>query len=123
MLTSLGLTLVVALLSAMDDGFAVLGLLPVLCFVVGFVRVLYGVFIADKRTGLVKGAASQPHGVAVMPGQMVAAARSPELSASRTAPMGSFTAQRAETAEMVQPPSVAEGTTRLLDEEGDAQRV
>ena len=122
MLASLALTLVVGLLARIDDDFAVFLLLPVLCFVVGFGLVLYGVFLAEKRARLVKGAASQPHGVPVMPGQIGGTAHRPELSPPRAAPVWSFTAQRAETAEMVQPPSVAEGTTRLLDEEADSHR-
>jgi hypothetical protein len=121
MLASLALTLVVGLLSAIDDVFAVLVLLPVLCFVVGFGRVLYGVFL-EKSTLTVKGVASQAHGVPVMAGQINSAVRSPELSSPRAMPIGSFTVLRAETAEMVQPPSVAEGTTRLLDEEADSHR-
>ena len=120
MLASLALTLVVGLLSRIDDDFAVLLLLPVLCFIVGFGLVLYGVFLAGKRAPVVKGAAPQTHGVPVMPGQIGGTAHSPELAPPRDAPVWSFTAQRAETAEMVQPPSVAEGTTRLLDEEADA---
>lgn len=120
MLASLVLALVVGLLTAVDDVFAVLLLLPVLCFVIGFVRVLYGVFFAEKRTPLVKGTASQSH--SAIPGQLGTPTRSPELSAPRVAPIESFTAPRVETAEMVQPRSVTENTTRLLDEESDPGR-
>ncbi len=122
MLASLALTPVVGLVSAINDVFVILLLLPVLCFVVGFARVLYGVFLAEKRAPLVKGAASQPHVVPIMPGQLGTAARSPELSPPRVAPTESFTAQRMKTGEMVQPPSVIEGTTRLLDEEAGGHR-
>jgi hypothetical protein len=117
MLASLALTVVVALLSAIDDGFAVLGLLPFLCFVIGVGLVLFGVFIGEKRARRGKGVASQPYVVPTMP-----AARNPELSAPGVAPIGNFTAQRVETAEMVRPPSVTENTTRLLDEESNSQR-
>ena len=122
MLASLALTIAVGVLARIDDDFAVFLLLPVLCFVVGFGLVLYGVFLAEKRAPLVKGAASQPQGVPVMPGQTGGTERSPELSPPQAAPVWSFTAHRAQTAEMVQPPSVAEGTTRLLDEEADSHR-
>ncbi len=122
MLASLVLTLVVGLLTAIDDDFAILLLLAVLCFVIGFARVLYGVFLAEKRAPKVKGAASQPHVAPIMPGQLGTAARSFELSPPRVAPIEGFTAQRVEAAEMVQPPSVIEGTTRLLDEEADSHR-
>ncbi|HVF58098.1 MAG TPA: zinc ribbon domain-containing protein [Pyrinomonadaceae bacterium] len=122
MLASLALTPVVGLLTAINDGFAIFLFPLILCFLVGFARVLYGVFLADKRARRLKGDASQPHVVPVMPGQLGDAARSPKLSAPRTAPVESFTARSAETAQMVQPPSVTESTTRLLDEEADARR-
>jgi hypothetical protein len=118
MLMSLPLTLVVALLTAINDGFALFGILPVLCFVIGFLRVLHGVFLTDKRARSVKGAASQSH-LNPMPARQASAARSPELLPPRVAPIQNFTAQRAQTAEMIQPPSVTENTTRLLDEESN----
>jgi hypothetical protein len=122
MLASLALTVVVGLLAAIDDVFAVLLLLPVLCFVIGFARVLYGV-LAEKRAPKVKGTALQPDVAPIVPGQPGTAARTPELTPPRVAPIESFTAQRVETAEMVQPPSVTENTTRLLDEEADSHRL
>jgi hypothetical protein len=123
MLASLALTVVVGLLTAADDAFAVLLLLPVICFVIGFARVLYGVFLAEKRAARVKkAAASQPHAISTMHGQPDTPALSPELSPPRVAPIESFTGQRVETAEMVRPPSVTENTTRLLDEEADSRR-
>lgn len=124
MLSSLPLALIVGLMAAINDGFAVFVLVPFFCFVIGFARVSYGVFIAEKRALRVKDAvAVQPHGVPLMPVQVVGGdARRPELSPWAAAAAGSFTPLRAETAEMVRPPSVAEGTTRLLDEEADPQR-
>jgi hypothetical protein len=121
MLATVALALVVGLLTAMRDDFAILLIPLVLCFIVGFARVLYGVFIAEKRAVPVKGAAAQPHVVPLMNGQPGTAARSPELSPPGVAPIESFTAQRGKTAEMIRPPSVTENTTRLLDEEADAQ--
>ena len=123
MLASFALALVTGLLAAIDDVFAVLLILPVLCFIIGFARVLYGVFLAEKRASLVKGAASQQQAAPLMPGQTDTAARTPELSPPRIAPIEGFTPQRMKTAEMVQPPSVTENTTRLLDEEADSRRV
>jgi hypothetical protein len=122
MLASLALTLIVGLLAAIDDGFAVLVLLPFLGFVSGFALLLYGVFLADKRAARKKRAASQPHLATSMHGQLGTAPRSPELYPSRMAPIENFTAKRGETAEMVRPPSVTENTTRLLDEEADPRR-
>lgn len=123
MLATVALALVVGLLTAMRDDFAILLIPLVLCFIVGFARVLYGVFIAEQRAPKVNREAAQPYAVPVMPGQLDPA-RSPELSAPKVAPIQSFTAQRGKTAEMAQqPPSVTENTTRLLDEETDARRV
>lgn len=125
MLASVAVALVVGLLAAIiDDDIAVLLLLPVFCFIVGCARVLYGVFLADGRARRLQGASAlRPQVAAAMPGQFGAGARVPGLSPPRVAPIGSFTAQRAETAEMVRPPSVTEGTTRLLDEEAGAHRA
>ena len=125
MLVTVALALVVGFMAAMDDDFAILMLPLAVCFLVGFARVLYGVFFTEKRAALVKGAALQPHVVPAMAGQpaAAAAARRPELSPQPTAPIESFIARRAETAEMVQPPSVTEHTTKLLEEEADRNRV
>jgi hypothetical protein len=118
MLASLAFTLFVGFMSAIDDDFAILLLLPLLGFVIGLLTVFYGAFLADKRA--LKGAASQPqYAGATFPGQLGTPARSPELPASRMAPIESFPSKRGETAEMIQPPSVTENTTRLLDEESD----
>lgn len=124
MLATLALALVVALLTLMNDDFAIF-LIPVfLCFVVGLARVMYGVLRAEKRASLIKGVASQPHVVPAAAGQPIAAAHMPELSPSpAVAPVESFAARRAETAEMVRPPSVTENTTKLLDEEADRNRA
>lgn len=116
MLLSLVLTIFGGLLAAIDDDLAVLLLFPVLCFVIGFILVLYGVFLKGKRRAALK----QPQ--PMMPAELSAPPRNPELSAPRVAPLESFSAHRAQTAEMVQPPSVSESTTRLLDDESDPRR-
>ena len=111
MLASLALMLVTGLLAAIDDVFAVFLIVPLLCFVIGFAWLLYSVFFAEKRTPLVKGIASQPHAARIMPAQLATAA-----------PIESFTAQRVETAEMVEPPSVTENTTRFFEEDSNPRR-
>ena len=116
MLAGLVLAVLVGLLSAIDDDLAVLLLVPLLCFIIGFLRVLYGVFFAGKKATALK----QPQ--PMMPVQLSAPPRSPELSAPRVAPLESLSAHRAQTAEMVQPASVTESTTRLLDDESDPRR-
>ncbi|HZI85869.1 MAG TPA: zinc ribbon domain-containing protein [Pyrinomonadaceae bacterium] len=121
MLGCLAFTLFVGLMTAMDDDFAVLILLPFLGFVIGLLTVFYGAFWADKRA--LKRAASKSQVVPMMPGQPGSPGRTPELPAARITPIESFTGQRGQTAEMTQsPPSVTENTTRLLDEESDPRR-
>lgn len=110
MLASLPLALVAGLLTTIDDAFAIFLLLPALCFVVGFGRLLYGTFIEGKAPRVKRGS-SQPHVASVMPAQL----GSPELRPARVPSIEDFNAQRMTTAEMVQPPSVTENTTRLLD--------
>jgi hypothetical protein len=121
MLASLPLVFVVALLSAINDGFAVLGLIPFLCLVVGFARLLYGAFL-EERTSRVKRGVSQSHVTSVLTGPPGADVRRPELSPPRVAPIQGFTVKNKKTAEVVQPPSVTENTTRLLDEDTDSHR-
>jgi hypothetical protein len=118
MLAGVPLALVVALLTAVNDAFAVFLLLPVLCLVAGFARLLYGTFL-EGRAPRVKRDASEQHAGSMMPSQPRTAARAPELSPPAGTPVEGFTAPKLETAEMVRPPSVTEHTTRLLDEDSD----
>ncbi|HET6891671.1 MAG TPA: hypothetical protein VFH31_11260 [Pyrinomonadaceae bacterium] len=115
------MTLVIGLLTAADDDFAVLLFLPLLCFVVGFVRVLYGVFL-ENRAPRGKKDSDQPQVPPVRPPQAISAARNLELPPVRVPPATAFTEKQVKTAEIVQPPSVTENTTRLLDEEADSRR-
>jgi hypothetical protein len=119
MLASLPLAFFVALLSAIEEALLVLLLIPALGFVAGFARLLYGAFL-EERALRVKRDVSQSHITSVMPGQPGTAVRSPELSPPRVAPIESFNVQTKKTAEVVQPPSVTENTTRLLDEDADS---
>lgn len=120
MLASLAFTLFVGFISAIDDDFAVMLLLPFLGFIIGLLSVFYGTFWADKRA--LKRAAAKSIVVPTMAAPFDAQARA-ELPPSRMAPIESFTGKRGETAEMIQsPPSVTENTTRLLEEESDARR-
>jgi hypothetical protein len=116
MLASLPLLFVVAVLTAINDGFAVFLLIPALCLVGGFARLLYGAFL-EERPSRVKRDVSQSHSAPVMPWQPAPDGRRPELSPPRIAPIERFTVQNKKTAEVVQPPSVTENTTRLLEED------
>ena len=68
MLAALLLTIFVGFLTAVDDDFAVLLLVPFFCFVFGVLNVFYGVFLADKRAQK-KAAALKAHAVPMMPVQ------------------------------------------------------
>ena len=119
MLASLPLVFVVALLSAINDGFVALLLIPALCLVAGFARLLYGAFLEERKLG-VKRDVPQSHSTSVMPRQPATDAGRPELSPPGVAPIERFAVQNKKTAEVVQPPSVTENTTRLLDEDTDS---
>ena len=122
MLASLPAALVVAFLAGViDDELAVLLLLPIICFVAGFLRLLYAAFLT-KSAPRAKGDGAQPHVTSATPAQMGAAARSPALPPSHASPVAAYSPPGVKTAEMAQPPSVTENTTRLLDEETAAPR-
>jgi zinc-ribbon domain len=111
MLLGILLSFLTGLMTALDEDLAPLLLLPSVCFVVGFVFLLYGAFV--KGRGITKEelkAASQP---ALIP---IATVRRSELPPSRVMPVANAPSQW-QTAEINQPPSVTENTTRFLDEE------
>ncbi len=115
MLAGFALLLIVGLLTAINDVFAVILLIPVLCFIAGFARLFYGMFL-EKRTSFSKGDASEPQTSAI-PAQLDSNARNPQLSPSGFIPIEDFNTQRMMAAKIVQLPSVTENTTKLLDEE------
>jgi len=117
-LAGLLLALFVGLLAAIEEDFAVLFLFPLLCVVVGFVRILYGLFVqgrAEKQKELPRVSAAIPAWGGPIGGN-------PELLTPGTTPVDAFMRPIRQTAEVVQPPSVTENTTRLLDEDGDSPR-
>ncbi|HKY04778.1 MAG TPA: hypothetical protein VJQ56_07810 [Blastocatellia bacterium] len=118
MLLSFPLALFAGMLTAINDGFAFLIFLPVLCFIIGFVRLLYATF-KEEKAPKVKREPRHPYDAPVMRRQQDTAARNPELPPARVPPVDDFTGQRVSPAEMVRPPSVTENTTKLLDENSD----
>lgn len=99
--------LVVGALVVIDEELVALIFLPILCFLVGFVRLLYVTIKESRRRKKEAAAATLPEENAT---------RTTQLPPQRVAPIENFTAHKIHTAEMVQPPSVTENTTRLLDE-------
>lgn len=137
LLASLVLFFFFGFITAVDDDFAILLLLPVLCFLIGFARLLYGAFIEGRW---VKRDFSQPNVASGNLAQFGTVARSPELPAARGTPVPALSGERMQTAErmqspgrtqaaektrtaeMGQPPSVTENTTKLLDDETPSPR-
>jgi hypothetical protein len=112
MVVAFFLLLLTGLITAIDDDFAALALLPSLGFLVGFFISLYGAFVQGRRVKtdlLQSNPGSQP--------QLQWGTASNELFAMRP-PVANLPVKKMQTAEMrQQPPSVTENTTRLLDDD------
>ena len=112
MIAALAIFLFVAFISAMDDDFAPFLILPALCFLLGFISLVYGVFFAEKREKRLRERFEKSRAMTLDSANNI---RARELQAPRDVP--SFAPSRTQTAEMVEPRSVTENTTRLLDDE------
>jgi len=109
-------TLFASVLSIIDDDFAVLLLVSLVAFLVGIGRLLYAVFIQDRRAR--KQQETETDAPASIPGHATNNARY-QLGQPTGVPVNSFTRPIKTTAEVVQPPSVTENTTRLLEDEAE----
>jgi hypothetical protein len=112
MLGSLPLAAFALILTAIDDDLAFFFIVPVLLMAVGFFRTLFGVF-CQGRTKRIKGDAEPK-------ASPMSAYRPPEQLDSGTTPIQLL--QGRQTAEVRQPASVTENTTRLLDEDANTSR-
>ena len=94
--------------------------LPVTLMMLGLMRILYAVIFqeGDARRKR-REAASANYVPPTSPQQMNAGARGVALPPSQSVPVGGYAARRVETAEIAQPPSVTENTTKLLDRRDD----
>ena len=115
-LASVVYSLFVGVLTAVDDDFAVLLLVSVVAFLVGFVRILYAAFVQDRRERREMDS-QDPLSLSTQTSSNVRK----QLNQTTAAPVESFTRPIKKTAEVVQPPSVTENTTRFLDDERDSQ--
>jgi hypothetical protein len=113
-LASLASALFVGLLAAMEEDFAVLLLPCAVIFLVGLLRLLYAVFVQDRRELQQKEV--ETNVVAAILGHATTNVRH-QLGQSPGLPVDTFTRPIKTTAEVVQPPSVTENTTRLLEDE------
>jgi hypothetical protein len=114
------LAFVAALLTAIDDVFAVFFLLPVLCFIAGFIRLLYGAFLEKSAFAEKKDIFSQEFEVTALSSTAGLISKSPELPSPAFARAESFSTKEIKTAEMVPPLSVTDNTTKLFDQESDS---
>ena len=90
--------------------------LPVTLIMLGLVRLLYAVIFQEGESSRKKRETAASYIPPALPREMNASgARGGALPSSQSVPVGSYAARRVETAEIVQPPSVTEHTTKLLD--------
>lgn len=94
-------------------------LAAILTFVGGLLRIIYAHLYEDDTPGARQdaGASYAP----VTPAQLNTGARISALPPAQSIPVSDFAPRRMNTAELVQPPSVTENTTRLLDEDKAAR--
>jgi hypothetical protein len=110
-LIGLFLGLIATVITAADDDFAPIFIIPVLCIVIGFIRLLYSTFIQERwQRGKVSGQDLNKQA------EVISQPRA-SLSLPAGAPLG-FEAPKRNTREMASPPSVTENTTRLLEDDG-----
>jgi hypothetical protein len=110
---------VLAIINSFAIGPSILDLLvpiaAVICFAGGLMRILYALLF-EQNTPEVK--RDLPAYVStVTPAQLNAGLRTSALPPMQSTPASDFMPRRANTAELVSPPSVTENTTKLLDED------
>ena len=108
--------LIVLLLTALQEDFFVFLVAAALLIAGGLVRLLHAALLEEGaapagRKKLAEAGPTQARGLRHAPG-----ARGAELPPARETP-ADYLARRVETAEIASPPSVTEGTTRLLKDE------
>ncbi len=116
------LMLLTAFIVPMTAILAKLGILPkelvalaaVFCAIGGFIRFTYALMM-EEGAKTRKPSLPSAYNPAMMRSHLQAGATPTALPPPQSIPAGEFGRQRIETAEMVQPPSVTENTTRLLD--------
>lgn len=92
-------------------------ILPVTLMMAGLMRILYAAIFQEGRARRKKlDGASSPYIPPVLPRQVNAEGeRGGALPPAQSVPVGGYRFRRVETAEIAQPPSVTEHTTKLLD--------
>jgi hypothetical protein len=109
---------ILAILDSFADGPSILDLLvpiaAVICFAGGMMRILYALLFEQNTPEIKRDAPA--YVPSAMPAQLDSV-RTSALPPAQSVPVPNFAPRRANTAELVQPQSVTENTTRLLDED------
>ena len=115
MLSGLLVVPVIAILSHNIFGWQqlIIPLAALITFVGGLLRIIYARLYEDGTPEMVTEALPAPPA----PAHLSARARVSALPPQQSIPAADFAPRRANTAELVPPPSVTENTTRLLDED------
>jgi hypothetical protein len=88
-----------------------------ICFIGGLLRIIYAILF-EEDAPTIKHLPAPSYIPPVMPSQLGATPRGTALPPQQSTPVTGWR-QRADTAELVRPPSVTENTTRLLDDKID----
>lgn len=115
MLLSFAWTVFVLFLTALDEDLAMLLFFSAAGFLVGFLFLFYAVFVQGRR--------AREYQLEQIPPALIAEHRNPQLPPQRAVPIDTFTRPIRNTAEVAQPPSVTENTTRLLEDDIDSNRA
>jgi hypothetical protein len=116
-LASVLYTLPVLLLTAIDDDFAALLLVSLATFLVGFFRLLYAVFVQERRERKETEGQASP-GLLSAPGAVNVPK---QLGQPAGVPVDTLTRPIKITSEVKKQASITENTTRFLDDEKDSQ--
>src|SRR2546427_9387879 len=95
--------------------------LPPLFLMAGFLRILYAVIFQEGAPRKEKQDKSLPYVAPITTDRPGTEGGGSALPPSHSMPVSVFSARRLDTAEIVNPPSVTEHTTKLLDESQDSE--
>jgi hypothetical protein len=95
-------------------------LVPIMFFLAALMRIVYAVFFQEGAPRKKRQDSPLPSAPSTTE-QLGAATRGPALPPAQGVPVAAFKTRRVETAEMVNPPSVTEHTTKLLNESKDSE--
>ena len=98
-------------------------LAAVICFLGGIMRLIYALLFEEGLPRELNAPREQSFATAEQIVSRANASRAAQLPPSQSVPVADYVRARVKTAEMMQPPSVTESTTRLLEDERDRTRT